>query len=86
MGKVLTGADAPQCMRLLFNDAATYDIATKTGGVDGSIQFELDRPENAGLKPLVEKLKNAKPEIDALNEKNGSGPISFADLICIAAR
>eukprot|EP01023_Acetabularia_acetabulum_P022476 TRINITY_DN220_c0_g2_i2.p1 TRINITY_DN220_c0_g2~~TRINITY_DN220_c0_g2_i2.p1 ORF type:complete len:370 (-),score=60.81 TRINITY_DN220_c0_g2_i2:211-1248(-) len=86
LGNVLTGADASKCMLLLFNDAATFDIASKTGGVDGSIQFELDRPENATLKPLVEKLLKAKSDIDELNAQFQSGPISFADLICIAAR
>lgn len=35
--KVLTAADAPACMRLLLHDAGTYDIATKTGGTDGSV-------------------------------------------------
>ena len=35
--KVLTDADAPACLRLLLNDAGTFDLATKTGGCDGSI-------------------------------------------------
>ena len=35
--QVLTGADAPACLRLVFNDAGTYDVNTKTGGMDGSI-------------------------------------------------
>lgn len=34
---MLTAADAPACMRLLLNDAGTYDRATGTGGCDGSI-------------------------------------------------
>jgi hypothetical protein len=28
-----------------YHDMATYDAATGTGGLDGSIQYEVDRPE-----------------------------------------
>lgn len=35
--EVVGAEDAPSCMRLVLNDAATYDAATKTGGFDGSI-------------------------------------------------
>ncbi|KAG2487468.1 hypothetical protein HYH03_013890 [Edaphochlamys debaryana] len=86
---VLTGADAPACMRLVVNDALTYDAATKTGGLDGSIVLnkeELGRPENKGLESIIEKLAKAKTEIDAASEKDGSGPISWADLMVLAAK
>eukprot|EP01025_Chloroclados_australasicus_P016354 TRINITY_DN1816_c0_g1_i1.p1 TRINITY_DN1816_c0_g1~~TRINITY_DN1816_c0_g1_i1.p1 ORF type:complete len:347 (-),score=44.86 TRINITY_DN1816_c0_g1_i1:341-1381(-) len=88
LGKVIGGADVSQCMRLLFNDAATYDVESKTGGVDGSIilDAELNRPENSSLKPLVAKLRTAKEEIDKKGTEIGSGPISWADLIVVAAR
>ncbi len=46
---------------------------------------ELGRPENAGLKALVEKLKAAKAKIDA-GDVNGAGPISWADTIYLAGR
>ncbi|KAF2758684.1 heme peroxidase [Pseudovirgaria hyperparasitica] len=35
-------------VRTAFHDAATHDAAAGTGGVDGSIQYELERPENLG--------------------------------------
>jgi hypothetical protein len=35
--KVLSAEDAPATLRLLLHDAATYDVATETGGVNGSI-------------------------------------------------
>jgi L-ascorbate peroxidase len=35
--KVLTPEDSANCIRLLLADAGTYDAATRTGGVDGSI-------------------------------------------------
>lgn len=46
MKKVLTAAEAPTAMRLLLHDAATYDVMTKSGGVNGSIitSEELNRP------------------------------------------
>lgn len=37
LAKELTAADTPLALRLLLNDAGTYDAATKTGGCDGSI-------------------------------------------------
>jgi L-ascorbate peroxidase len=37
-------------LRLVFHDAATYDAAANDGGADASVQFELDRAENFGLK------------------------------------
>lgn len=41
---------APVLLRLVFHDAGTYAAATGDGGANGSLLFELDRPENRGLK------------------------------------
>lgn len=38
--KVLTKDDAGAAARAVLNDAGTYDIATKTGGLNGSLRFE----------------------------------------------
>lgn len=38
--ETVTAADASACMRLVLHDAGTYDIATGTGGFNGSIRFE----------------------------------------------
>jgi hypothetical protein len=35
-------------IRTAYHDMATADVAAGTGGLDGSIQFELDRDENVG--------------------------------------
>lgn len=35
-------------MRSVFHDMATYDASTGAGGLDASLQFELDRAENKG--------------------------------------
>jgi catalase (peroxidase I) len=35
-------------MRAAFHDFATFDKATGTGGLDASLQFETNRPENVG--------------------------------------
>jgi hypothetical protein len=75
--------------RLVLNDASTYDVATKTGGMDASIilnKNEAGRPENAGLSAYVEKLKKAKAAIDANNAALGSGPVSWADVMCLGVR
>ena len=35
--KVLTAEDAPIALRVVLHDAATYDVATGKGGLNGSI-------------------------------------------------
>lgn len=40
LAKILTADDASDVIRLILHDAGTYDIATGTGGFNGSIQFE----------------------------------------------
>lgn len=37
LNSVLTAADAPDAVRLLLHDAATFDKAAGIGGVDGSV-------------------------------------------------
>ncbi|KAL4428092.1 hypothetical protein ABPG75_002181 [Micractinium tetrahymenae] len=87
LAQELTAADAGVALRLLLNDAGTYDAATKTGGCDGSIVLpeELNRPENKGLAPFVDRLRKVKDAIDARAEQ-GQGPISWADTIVLAAK
>ncbi|KAM1427550.1 hypothetical protein FF1_019710 [Malus domestica] len=75
----------PSLQTLALNDAVTYDKASKSGGPNGSIRFssEISRPENKGLAAALNLIEEAKKEID-YNSKGG--PISYADLIQLAAQ
>nr|AII99883.1 peroxidase [Cicer arietinum] len=74
--KVLSKGKAAGVLRLVFHDAGTFQIDDTTGGMNGSIVYELERPENAGLKKSV--LQKAKTQIDAIH------PVSWADIISVA--
>ena len=65
---------------LAIRDAGSYDAATGTGGLNGSIRFELDRPENKRFVDAVRQLEAAKKEIDAKAKE----PVGRADLIALA--
>ena len=67
---------APLMLRLVFHDAATYRPQGLGGGVNGSIQFELERPENFGLKRGVNVIRQLKDKLPQY---------SFADLIVQSA-
>lgn len=66
---------APIMLRLAFHDAGTYDAQAKTGGVNGSIRFELNSPANNGIKVAVDFCEQVK----AKHPK-----ISYADLYQLA--
>ncbi|KAG6856461.1 hypothetical protein H0H87_004321 [Tephrocybe sp. NHM501043] len=40
---------AAEWLRFAFHDMAAYDASNGTGGIDGSIAYELDRSENFGV-------------------------------------
>lgn len=66
--------DARLWIRLFFHDFGTFDVTDGSGGIDGSIQFELDRPENRGLSVTVEDF------IENYAKKHG---VSLADVIVL---
>ncbi|XP_076952986.1 putative L-ascorbate peroxidase 6 [Bidens hawaiensis] len=76
--KVLSKSKSAGVLRLVFHDAGTYDIDDGSGGMNGSISLELDRPENIGLKKPLKILVAAKKIVD---EKQ---PVSMADIIAVA--
>ncbi|KAJ4839325.1 putative L-ascorbate peroxidase 6 [Turnera subulata] len=78
LGKVVTKAKAAGVLRLVFHDAGTYEKDENSGGMNGSIVYELERPENTGLKKPVKILAKAKSEVDAVQ------PVSWADMIAVA--
>ncbi|CAN0877577.1 Putative L-ascorbate peroxidase 6 [Linum grandiflorum] len=59
--KVVTKGRAAGVLRLAFHDAGTFDISGKSGGMNGSIIYELGRPENTGLNKSV-KAREADAE------------------------
>ncbi|KAH7289635.1 hypothetical protein KP509_30G012400 [Ceratopteris richardii] len=63
--KVLKRPKAAGLLRLVFHDAGTYNNMTQTGGMNGSILLELERPENAGLGKSVKILEPVKTSLDA---------------------
>lgn len=67
----------PMFLRLAYHDAVTYDPATNTGGMNGSIRFpeELALPENKGLAAAIKFLTPIKREFPQ---------VSWADLISLA--
>ncbi|KAJ7966185.1 Ascorbate peroxidase [Quillaja saponaria] len=76
--KVLSKGKAPGILRLVFHDAGTFELAENSGGMNGSIVYELDRLENAGLQKSTKILEKAKIEVDAIQ------PVSWADMIAVA--
>lgn len=62
-------------VRTAFHDAATYDASTKTGGLDASIQYELDRQENLGAA-----LNNTLADLSSSVNIHSSA----ADLLAVA--
>ena len=71
---------APAVLRLVFHDAGTYDEATKTGGMNASVRFELGRPESFGLKRGLGPVTAAW---ESLRDGPASG-LSLADVIAAA--
>ncbi|KAF8193457.1 heme peroxidase [Pholiota molesta] len=47
-GDVPTASVGAQWLRFAYHDMATHNITDGTGGLDASIFYELDRPENVG--------------------------------------
>ncbi|KAJ6832515.1 putative L-ascorbate peroxidase 6 isoform X2 [Iris pallida] len=75
---VLSKAKAAGVLRMVFHDAGTFDMDENSGGMNGSIVYELDRPENIGLSKTFKILEKAKREIDKIQQ------VSWADLIAVA--
>ncbi|KAH7524650.1 hypothetical protein FEM48_Zijuj06G0142100 [Ziziphus jujuba var. spinosa] len=71
--KVVSKGKAAGVLRLVFHDAGTFEMNGDSGGMNGSIIYELDRPENAEYV-----LDKAKSEVDAIRA------VSWADLIAVA--
>ncbi|KXZ42065.1 hypothetical protein GPECTOR_212g425 [Gonium pectorale] len=50
LARAINKGKAAVALRLAFHDAGTFSAASGDGGLNASIQYELDRPENFGLK------------------------------------
>lgn len=73
----LSKTKAAGVLRMVFHDAGTFDMVDNSGGMNGSIIYELDRPENAGLSKSAKVLEKAKGEIEKIQQ------VSWADLIAV---
>ncbi|XP_057477381.1 putative L-ascorbate peroxidase 6 [Actinidia eriantha] len=76
--KLLSKGKAAGVLRLVFHDAGTFEMDENAGGMNGSIVYELDRPENKGLKKPLKILEEAKAVVDMVQ------PVSLADMIAVA--
>ncbi|XP_050365903.1 putative L-ascorbate peroxidase 6 [Argentina anserina] len=76
--KVVSKGKAAGVLRFVFHDAGTFQLDDNSGGMNGSVIYELDRPENKGLKAPFKILEKAKAVVDAMQ------PVSWADMIAVA--
>ncbi|KMT18929.1 hypothetical protein BVRB_2g030290 [Beta vulgaris subsp. vulgaris] len=76
--KVLTKGKAAGVLRLVFHDAGTFELSENSGGMNGSITYELERPENKGLKKSLKIVEKAKNVVDERLS------VSWADMIAVA--
>lgn len=68
---------AAEWIRTAYHDMSTHDAEAGTGGLDASIGFELDRPENAGRPQFSETMLNMQQHLTARS--------SLADLVAMGA-
>ncbi len=67
-------------LRLAYHDAGTHNATTCDGGANASIRFELNRPENRGLKRGWRVIEDT---MGALRKTPAENRVSFADLIAL---
>ena len=67
-------------LRLVFHDSGTYNAAAQNGGANASIQHELDRPENFGLKRGWKVIQTAMSNIQGTPAE---GLVSYADMVAL---
>lgn len=68
-------------LRLAFHDAATFSQSRGgDGGANASIRFELDRPENAGLKRGWRVIEAAAARLKGTAAED---LVSMADMIAL---
>lgn len=73
---------AAEWIRTAFHDAATHDASTKIGGLDASIQYELDRAENLGAA-----LNNTLADISSsVNIHSSAADVLALSLVMAVAR
>ena len=70
----------PVVLRLVFHDSSTYNMAAGNGGANASIQHELERPENFGLRRAWKVIQQAMLNIQGTAAE---GVISYADMIAL---
>jgi hypothetical protein len=69
-------------LQAVLHDAGTYDPIAKTGGLNGSLRYELNRVENKQLGAVIKQVEAAKAKIDA--SPLATAPISFSDTLALA--
>lgn len=69
-------------LQAVLHDAGTYDSSAKTGGLNGSLRYELNRVENKQLVAVIKQVEAAKAKIDA--SPLATAPISFSDTLALA--
>ncbi|KAL0056932.1 hypothetical protein AAF712_016453, partial [Marasmius tenuissimus] len=67
---------AAQWLRLAYHDMSTHNVDDGTGGLDGSIAYELDRPQNVG-QGMLESLDELVPFMRPA--------VGLADILAFAA-
>ncbi|GLC57294.1 hypothetical protein PLESTB_001208700 [Pleodorina starrii] len=81
LARAIPKAKTAVALRLVFHDAGTFSSPPGDGGLNASIQYELDRPENRGLKRgwrIVEQVR------DDLRGTTAEGLATDADLVALA--
>ncbi|KAJ6915161.1 hypothetical protein NC651_017216 [Populus alba x Populus x berolinensis] len=85
--KVVSKGKAAGVLRLVFHDAGTFEMDGNSGGMNGSIVYELERPENAGLKKSLKACTQflTKQRVKWMQyNKIFSLLVSWADMIAVA--
>ena len=63
-------------LQAVLHDAGTFNPGDNTGGLNGSIRFELERPENQRLATVVAQVE-AKPPICSCSTQLGGFLLSL---------
>jgi len=71
--------------QLTLADAFSYDPATGTGGIDGSILLEMDRTSSKGLEKAAAKVRQLHADLKRTTEITYADVVAFAGAAAIEA-